>query len=122
MKGLVLNTKTNGFGFTDDSTLQGWHDIIGCRCIDIVQRRIGGKVFEIVIDDEGLLTDEPIISALDYDGHPMLVGSLVIYGGVDSEGGLTEITENDVKTVVKHLAHYIDKSGFPRLSILCEYV
>lgn len=46
--------------------------------IDIVQRKIGDKVFDIVCDDEGLLLDNPIVSAIAKDCRVMLVGNLFI--------------------------------------------
>ncbi len=59
-------------------SLDTYYDLLDCDCIDIVQRTIGGKRFDIICDDEGLLNGNPKISAINNLGQPMLVGNLII--------------------------------------------
>lgn len=62
-------------------------------------RRINGKYFNIICDDEGLLTENPKIAAIDKNRDPMLVGNLIIAGDVDDDGGLLGLNEEDVKLI-----------------------
>ena len=82
-------------------TLESYYTALDCTTVDIVSRTIGGKRFEIVCDDEGLLKDEPKVSAVDMEGHAMLVGSLFVcnYGG---NGELSSLTDADVAHVLAH--------------------
>ncbi len=62
----------------DDEVLENFYDALDCSTIDITQRSIGGRVFDIVCDDEGLLKDNAKPTAIRQDGKIMLVGNLFI--------------------------------------------
>lgn len=83
--------------------IQEFYKLIDCRCIDIVNRKIGRKRFDIICDDEGLFTDSPKISAIDNLGKPMLVGNLIIVGTADENGDLVGLTDNEVKYVTERI-------------------
>lgn len=97
--------------------------ILNCDCIDIVVRRIGSKLFNIICDDEALLKDWPKISAIDNLGRPMLCGNLFIVGGETINGNLTglELSETGYVTgKVQHLCTRKFPAGYPMLT-QCEY-
>lgn len=102
-KALFLDTVNKTVREVNASTLEDYYKLIGCRCIDIVTRRIGRKVYDIIIDDEGLLTDDPIISAIDDLGRVMLVGNLIICGTADAEGELRDLDLTDIKYIRKRV-------------------
>lgn len=110
IKGLYINPSKNISSFkTIEDELNAYYKLLDCSTIDIVSRKIGGKVFEIVCDDEGLLKQSPIVSAVDSDGHPALVGSLFI---CNSEGEhLSSLTPNDTDYLYEHIAFAICKDG-----------
>ena len=56
--------------------LQDYYRLIGCDCIEITNREIRGKRYDIICDDEGLLKAEPQVSAVNGRGEAMLVGNL----------------------------------------------
>lgn len=87
--------------FADD--LGEFYEYIQCRCIDIVRRKIGGREFEIIVDDEGLLVDNPIVSALDKSLEAMLVGNLLIAGSEVIEGELTGLKDEDIEHIRKYI-------------------
>lgn len=96
--------------FADD--LGEFYEYIQCRCIDIVRRKIGGREFEIIIDDEGLLVDKPIVSAVDKNLHEMLVGNLLIAGSEVIEGELTGLKDEDIDHIRKHISFVLNmKTG-----------
>lgn len=83
-----------------------FYEIIGCRCIDIATRRIGEKkkYYDIIVDDEGLLVDNPRVSAIDSNLKAMLVGNLIITNYND-EGETTTLTNEDIV----YLSQYVEK-------------
>ena len=97
--------------------------ILNCSCIDIVDRRIGRKRFNIVCDDEGLYKDPQKISAIDNLGQPQLVGNLFIVGGPDQIGNLTSLTKAESDYILGRVEKmYTIKfpAGYPMLT-QCEY-
>ena len=81
------------------SELEDYYRLIGCDCIDIVARKIGNKYFEIICDDEGLLKENPRISAVDKNMKPALIGNLLIAGPVDEDGELTSLSDEDISII-----------------------
>lgn len=92
---------------TVEDSLDTFYQLLHCRVIDIVTRRIGfgrgSRVFDIICDEEGALIEDPLISAIDDYGDAMLVGSLLIVGLADDEGELTDLTDADIKHIRKHV-------------------
>lgn len=115
MRGLLFDTNTQDFTEIDVKDWHEYHDLLNCRCIDVCRRKIGNKYFEIVLDDEGLLKDNPVLSASNpFDRECLLVGNLIFYGGVDSEGDFTPITDDGVKTIKDNVMLGTFKDGTVR--------
>jgi len=106
----------------DVNTLDDYYKLIGCDCIDIVTRKIGRKIYDIIIDDEGLLKDDPLISAIDDLGRVMLVGSLIVCGLADDEGEPTDLKPADVAYIKKRV-HTLNTRKHADLLMLtsCNY-
>lgn len=101
MKMLLIDVKNNKIKPVDVNGLDDYYQYIDCRCIDIVRRKIGGKYFEIIIDDEGLLVNNPIPSAINKYGEVMLVGNLLIAGGEVVDGELIGITDSEITHILQ---------------------
>ena len=84
-------------------TLQDYYRMTHCEAIDIATRTVEGTPFNIVVDDEGILRDDPKFSVYDMDGRPNLAGSVVVCGMADLEGNMTGLTEDDVDLLDSHL-------------------
>lgn len=82
-----------------ESNLDTYYSEIGCDCIEIPERCIGGKLFNIICDDEGLLKDRPIPSALGNGYKEVIFGNLIVCGLADDDGELTGITDEDVQLI-----------------------
>lgn len=82
--------------------LQEWYRLIKCDLIDIVSRKIGGRYYDIICDDEGLYKERAKPTALDADQQPQLVGNLVICN-TDGEGNETTLTDEDISHILKHI-------------------
>lgn len=122
MKALLLDTVEKTYSVVNPEGLEDYYKLIRCHTIDIVTRKIGRKWYDIICDDEGLLTEDPLISAIDNLGRVMLVGSLIICGLADDEGELTDLSTNDIKYIKKRIQK-LDTRKHDDLLMLtqCEY-
>lgn len=123
MKTLLLDVFSEKVEVIDvEDDLQAFYDRLDCTCIDIVQRKIGRKWFDVMCDDEGLFRDPQKISAIDNYGRPMLVGSLMFFHN-DGEGNLVGLSDEDIKYIKDRIVimcthKYI--KGYPMLT-QCKY-
>lgn len=99
MKALLLNVQENRVEQVNPCGLEDYYKSIGCRTIDIANRSIAGKRYDIICDDEGLFVEDPKISAIDGLGQPMLVGNLIIAGEADADGNLTDLSDADIEHI-----------------------
>ena len=105
MKFLLLDVKNREVKTVEANGLDDYYNIIGCRCVDIIHRRIGDVEVEIVLDDEGAIIENPKVSAISIDGTPMLFGNLLVASGrVTEDGELTELTETEVEEIKDNVA------------------
>lgn len=122
MRSLLLNTNTNKVrAVKTKGDLDDLYRLIECNTIDIVTRQIGNKVFDIVVDDEGLLVENAKISAVDDFGEPMLFGNLLFFNN-DGNGNLTELSEADIKCIRKHTRTITDSDNKERTVVEVRYV
>ena len=105
MKMLFLDVHNNRFKMVNANGLDDYYELIGCRTIDIIHRRIGDVEVEIVLDDEACLVKNPKVSAISIDGTPMLYGNLLVASGrVTDDGELTELTKEEVDEIKENVA------------------
>ena len=80
-------------------SLDTYYELLHCGTIDIVNRGFSNskKRFDIICDDEGLLKDDPYVSAVGTRGSAMLVGALLVVGQADDEGNLTCLSDKDIE-------------------------
>lgn len=92
MLGLLIDVKNNNVSVKMANSLKDYYRLIDCDVIDIVKRCIGGKYYNIICDDEGPLKENIIVSAIDTERKPMLVGNLIVAGDTDDEGELLSLS------------------------------
>jgi hypothetical protein len=123
MKTLLLNVKENKVEVLDvEGTLEEYYERLDCRCIDIQLRSIAGRNYDIVCDDEGLLVDNPRISAINNYGETMLVGNLMFFHN-DGMGNLTGLKDEDIRHLLNNIQHMYTRKcpeGYKML-VRCEY-
>ena len=103
MKVLLLDTDSLQPQVVEtEGGLAEWYRLIKCDLIDIVSRKIGGRYFDIIVDDEGLYKGGAKVTALDTQQQPLLVGNLVICNH-DGEGGETSLTDEDIELIKRQL-------------------
>lgn len=83
--------------------LDSWYKALDCNLVQTVYRSIGGKEFCLICDEEGLFAERlPVAITLDGDKIiEMLVGSILIAGLPDAEGNNTDLSDEDVKHILK---------------------
>lgn len=123
IKGYVIDVKKSRHGAVEiERDLENLYKVVGCRYIDIVSRVIGKDRFDIVCDDEGLLFDHPIPSALDKNNGVMLVGNLFICEH-DGEGNLISLTDEQIRAIRKNVMYRLattENGESKMLPILCN--
>lgn len=98
-----------------EPSLDTYYELLECDCIDIAERSVGGKIFDIIVDDEGLMRDTQVISAIDSRCKPMLVGNL-LFVHHDREGHTTGLSDSDCEHLlasVHHVRTISDPDGHP---------
>lgn len=116
MKGFLIDVKNDEakvVEIKDKDHLGQFYRLIGCRCIDIAVRKVGGKPYNIVLDDEGLLVADPVFSAIDEAMHAMLAGNLILLG-IGEGYDLTDLTDEDVDGIRENMYEVFD---FDRMSM-----
>ena len=122
MRALWLDVENRKVKEVEVNGLEDYYRMIDCRMIDIVRRSIGGKDYNIICDDEGLLKDNITISAINKDWQEMLVGNLIICG-FEKLGELTSLTDEDIAHIKKRIIQVrsmLKPEGYPILAE-CEY-
>lgn len=105
LKAVLLDVYNEKVEIKDiEPELEEYYRLLDCTLVDIVTRKIGGKLFYIVCDEEGLYShgDDPRISALNGDYEPMLVGNLLVLGYSD-DGEERGLEDEEVVHVMDHI-------------------
>lgn len=101
--GIYVNAeKHSAAPISIESKLDAYYELLDVSCIDIVSRKIGGKYYDIICDDEALLKANPICSMIDSDGKPMLFGNLFICSH-DGEGNEISLSPDDIPRILRKM-------------------
>lgn len=92
------------------NSLDGYYKLLDCQTIDIVKRKIGGKYYDIICDDEGLFKDGVQVSAVDSNGDAMLVGKLLICND-DGHGNEASLTQEDILNIESNIGRRVFLKG-----------
>lgn len=103
----VENDKSGIVEIKDGDHLGQFYKLIGCECIDIAVRKVGGRPYNVVLDDEGLLVSNPTFSAIDGGMHAMLAGSIILFG-IGDDMDLTSIVDEDVVNIRDNMYEVFD--------------
>ncbi len=85
-------------GSFDANDFKSLYPLLNCRVFTIATRKIGGKYFDIYLDDEGLLKDGNIVSAISIDNSEVLVGNILVVKH-DDDGGIVGLDKDEMKFV-----------------------
>lgn len=114
MRALLIDV---GKGKSSVIDVKDFHDIqakLGVDIFDIVSRQIGDNkaaIYDIYVDDCGLLKGNPIVSAYDRKGVPHLVGNLLV-ARHDENGEQIPLSDDDLDYLERWCFEAVDtKSG-----------
>ena len=105
-----------------EDKLEDFYKNLDCDCIDIVQRKIGGKWFDVMCDDEGLYRSDQKISAINDMGQPMLVGNLMFFKH-DEAGNTIGLEAEEIEHIQRYIQTMCTRNhpeGYKMLT-QCEY-
>lgn len=125
IKGLLVDVKSKNGNIRivtvedDERLLDRFYELLKCDTIDIVTRKIGGKTFTIVCDDNGLLVDEKVPSALSRNGWDvMLVGNIFVCNSYKEF--LASLSADDIKHIKKNSVQISSLDGSHKFKALCN--
>lgn len=81
------------------TNLNEYYDALECEILDIARRKVGGKYFDVFVDDMGLFKENPVVTAISPEGEPMLVGNL-IFANHNGEGNTVSLTLTDIVMIM----------------------
>ena len=119
---LLLLDSDCGLSTVHCEELDDYYKYIKCDTIDIVQRKIGNKVFDIICDDEGRFKNNPRLSMISiYDDYmASLVGNL-IFANHDAEGNTTSLSSEDIAMIKSEAVRILDvDNGRMNWAVLCS--
>lgn len=125
---LIRPNETNGklyinqIDFIDN--LQAYYHVLKCERIDIQERKINGRIYDFIIDDEYLLKEpkESQISAIELTQNEILFNRFIILGKANKEGQETSLTDEDIQSILKSLAYInIGTKEEPKNKIILIY-
>ena len=82
--------------------LAEFYHLLSCDCVDIVTDEIGGKQFELIVDDEGLLKPGHFPRWVRANGEP-IYGDLLFAHTDRATGELTGIENGDIDLLKKEI-------------------
>lgn len=102
--GVLIDTeKKTASRVTLNDDLSALYKALNCRLVDFTIRTVAGRTVGIICDDEGLLTDDPIISAFTGTYAPALCGNLfVVSPYADDEGNWLSLPDDDIAHVIRN--------------------
>lgn len=99
VKGYLVDVKQGTVGVVEfEDTLQNIYTLLDVDVIDVVERKVGNHIFDVICDDEGLLKSDYVVSAYSSDKEPVLVGNLLLVNH-DGNGDFTSITDEQVAEI-----------------------
>lgn len=98
---LLFDVVEDEFKKVDINTLDDMYNAIGCDLIDMVNRQIGDKRFDIIVDDEGLLKEKPIVSAVYKNDRVALVGRL-LFAKHGKKGETVGLTDEEIEMIMSN--------------------
>lgn len=102
IKGVLIDPDGGATIVELDKKLDAYYKTLDCRCIDIVRRTIGGRMFDIICDDESLLVDEPCPSAISLLGEVMMCGKLFVVQ-FDGKDDVQSLSDEEIAHVLSNV-------------------
>lgn len=124
IQGILVDVTRTGVARVEcfEDELHTIYNLLDVEYIDVATRSVGGKVYDFIVDDEGLLKSPCIPSVFGKDERPMLVGNVLIVNS-NEMGEFTSLTEEDVENLEQHLGRitfYDEEKQVERAAIVIK--
>lgn len=105
IRGFLIGTDGFAGEIEFDNDLHAYYELLKCDLIDIARRCVGEerKPYTFIVDDEGLLKSDVVITAFDDDSNPMLVGNLLIVNDNEWGDDIADLTDDDIEYIYNSL-------------------
>ena len=124
MVGLLINVKDNEVNeieIDESNVLKDIKQAIGCDLVDVVADiNVGGRRYDIIVDDEGLLKEDSKPAARCMDAEQILFGNIVLLNHDYENETWSTLSEEDVLNINKHIFAISDRLT-EEVSPLLEY-
>ena len=101
-----------------ESSLKELYKYLECDTIDIQERKINGKIYDFIIDDEFLINgkaNKPENLTAFYEDNneikELIFSNLIICGQADDNGKETDLNEEDITSILKSLVYIRNKTN-----------
>lgn len=120
MRALLLDVNTQEVKVVDvESDIHAWYKLLDCNLVEMPERQIEGKYFTFICDEEGLLKNNSIVSVIGED-EVMIVGSVLICNTDYETCDVTDLTEEDIQLISKHIKQLIDFRSGQILTVIAD--
>lgn len=121
MKVLFIEAGKNRFRSMDiEDELSEFYELIGCNCIDIAVRKVKGKPFDFIVDDEGLLKTDVKFATANRSLTEAFAGNVIVCGTADAEGRQTSLTDEDVRLLLSNRAMIVQGTSHYEILLMDE--
>lgn len=119
MKGILIkDDKVEIF----DKEKVNYYETLEIDCFDIAYRRIGGRRFTIICDDEALMQENPVPVLIGENMEPLIYGPVIITGISREDGeGYEDLTDEDIAEIKKNLRTIFIYEKMQPCIINCSY-
>lgn len=110
MKAMIINKngETNLIDFEIDNVLEQSYRELNCSLIDIVSVKIKGTAFDIIVDDEGLMKQNPKLT-VSSNLRKLFGTVMIVPNETDDEGGYVRgLNEEEIETLYDHITTIVD--------------
>jgi hypothetical protein len=124
MLGLLINVKDNEIHeieIDENNVLKDIKEAIGCDLVDVVADiNVGGRRYDIIVDDEGLLKEDRKPAARCMDAEQILFGNIVLLNHDYDNQEWKSLSKSDVSNINEHIYGIRDRIT-DEVSPLLEY-
>lgn len=101
--------------------LKWYHELLNCDIFTFTTRIIGGQRYDLMVDDNGLMYDDHIVSLFG-NGKPELVGN-ILFTISDEQGETLPLKRHQVDNLLQHLdiVMYQDHEGNIQKALHYDY-
>lgn len=112
------NHNSNGEVIEINPKLDEYYRLLDCKTIDVTQRYIGGRLYDIIVDDEGLLKEPnkiktscinpaSYIEGNTYRCNDFLVGKVLISKYDEENEKHLTLTDEDIKNIQSNIKNNV---------------